>query len=92
MSTTVLPLHPDPADEVAMAEFERVLMGLTPAEHADLAEAVRLAIKSTPPADRRNLVIIEHRDDAHLVEPLEWDGDELVPVPRRRLTVELRTT
>jgi hypothetical protein len=46
----------------------------------------------TPPAQRRHLVIVEHRDDTHLLEPLEWEGDQLVPAPRRRVDVELRTT
>lgn len=92
MATTVLPLSIDPSDDVAQAELERMLMGLSEAEHADLAEQVRLAVKHTPPAQRRHLVIVEHRDDTHLLEPLEWEGDHLLPAPRRRLDVELRTT
>jgi hypothetical protein len=92
MTTTVLPLSIDPSDDVAQAELERVLLGLTEAEHAELAEKVRMAIKHTPPAQRRHLVIVEHRDDTHLLEPLEWEGDQLVPAPRRRVDVELRTT
>lgn len=88
MATTVVPLNPSPFDPVATAELERVVLGLTEQEYLDFRADVREAIARCPEHLRHLLVVVEERDDTHLVD-LVWQGDELVPAqPRRRLRVE----
>lgn len=91
MSTTVVPLNPSPFDPVATAELERIVVGLTEQEYLTFRAEVRAVYEACPPELRHLLVVIEDRDDSHLViDAMRWTADgRLEAAPRRTLRVQL---